>query len=103
VVHSPVTTPVKESTPASECTLEITPVKQISPNELTSPVLTAGKNKRNPFFKQKNSFSPRKDVTGPSPSLFTAGGAQGQKFSALSKFSKLKRTEIDDKTIVQSR
>jgi hypothetical protein len=107
VVHSPVTTPTKQGSPieklaSTESASETTSAKHGLPSELTSPVLTTERNKRNPFFKQTYPDSPRKDLTGSSPSPFATGGREW-KFSALSKFGRLKWTDIDDKTIVQSR
>jgi hypothetical protein len=107
VVHSPVTTPTKQGSPTEkwasvESASEVTSGKHKLPIELISPVLATGRNKRNPFFKQMYSVSPRKDLTASSPNPSTTGG-QEWKFSALSKFGRLKWTEIDDKTLVQSR
>jgi hypothetical protein len=80
---------------------ELTPVQQRSPKRLTSPVLT-GKKRRNPFFKQTYPHSPTKNPTISSSSPY-ATGLREQKFSALSKFGKLRWTDIDDETIVKSR
>jgi hypothetical protein len=107
VVHSPVTTPTKQGSPteklaSEESTSEATSSKHNLPAELTSPVLTAGRSKRNPFFKQMYPDSSQKDLTGSSPSPSATGGREW-KFSALSKFGRLKWTQIDDKIIVQSR
>jgi hypothetical protein len=71
-------------------------------SELPSPVLTTGRNKRNPFFKQIYPDSPRKALTTSPPGPSVTGGREW-KFSALSKFGRVKWTEIDDKTVVQSR
>ncbi|XP_069680716.1 exonuclease 1 isoform X2 [Periplaneta americana] len=92
--NSPVASPVKEA--------ETTPVKQSPPPQLTSPVLASGKSRRNPFFKQ----SPRKETPESSWSLLglrDTKEAPERKFSALSKFGKLRRTVIDETTVVQSR
>ena len=108
VVHSPDTTPTKQSAHVADqqtsikCVTELTPVQQRSPKRLTSPVLTTEKNRRNPFFKQTHPHSPTKNPTISSSSP-CATGLREQKFSALSKFKKLRQTDIDDKTIVQSR
>jgi hypothetical protein len=108
VVHSLELTPTKQAAHATEqqtsikCVTEVTPVKQRSPKRLASPVLTTGKNRRNPFFKQTHPHSPTKNPTLSSSSPCTTG-LREQKFSALSKFGKLRRTDIDDETIVQSR
>jgi hypothetical protein len=109
VIHSPDTTPTKycaaaaEKQASVEDALEMTPVEQSFPNKLTSPVLMTERNKRNPFFKQRHPDSPRKDLTGCSPSLYATEGTRERKFSALSKFGRLRRTENDDTTVVQSR
>jgi hypothetical protein len=107
-VHSPHATPTKQGAPVAErqasikCVTELTPVKQCSPKRLTSPVLTAGKNRRNPFLKQTHPNSPTNNQT-ISSSGPCAKGFREQKFSALSKFGRLRWTDIDDKTVVQSR
>jgi len=107
-VHSSDTTPTKQGAHATEqqtslkCVTELTPVQQRSPKRLTSPVLTTGKNRRNPFFKQTHPHSSTKNPTISSSSPY-ATGLREQKFSALSKFGKLRRTDIDDETIVKSR
>jgi len=107
-VHSSDTTPTKEGAHATEQqtsikrATELTPVQQRSPKRLTSPVLTAGKNRRNPFFKETHPHSPMKNLT-ISSSVPYATGLREQKFSALSKFGKLRRTDIDDETTVKSR
>lgn len=106
-VHSSDMTPTKQGADATEqqtsmkCVTELTPVKQRSPKRATSPVLTTGKNRRNPFFKQTHPHSPTKNPTSSSSPYTT--GLREQKFSALSKFGKLRRTDIDDETIVKSR
>lgn len=109
VVHSPDTTPTKQDAHVADqqtsikCVTELAPVQQCSPKRLTSPdLLTTGKNRRNPFFKQTHPHSPTKNPTVSSSSP-CATGLREQKFSALSKFKKLRRTDIDDETIVQSR
>lgn len=107
VVHSPVTTPTKQGSPteqqaSEESVSEVTSAKHSLPSEMTSPVLTTGRSKRNPFFKQMYPDSPRKNLTG-SSLIPSATGGQEWKFSALSKFGRLKWTEIDNKTVVQSR
>lgn len=108
VVHSLELTPTKQGAHAAEQqtsikrVAEVTPVKQHSPKRLASPVLTTGKNRRNPFFKQTHPHSPTKNPTISSSSPCTTG-LQEQRFSALSKFGKLRRTDIDGETIVQSR
>ena len=107
-VHSLDTTSTKQGAHATEqqtsikCATELTPVQQRSPKRLASPVLTTGKNRRNPFFKQTHPHSPTKNPTISSSSP-CATGLQQQKFSALSKFGKLRRTDIDDETVVKSR
>jgi hypothetical protein len=85
-----------------ESASEVTSEKHRLPSKPISPILTNGRNKRNPFFKQMYSDSPGRDLTASSSSL-SATGTREWKFSALSKFGRLKWTEIDDKTIVQSR
>lgn len=92
-----------EKQASAEGASEMTPVRQSSPNKLTSPVLVTGRNRRNPFFKLVHPGSPRKDVTGSSPNCYALEETRERKFSALSKFGRLRRTEIDDMTIVQSR
>ena len=107
-VHSSDTTPTKqgahvtEQQTSIEQVTKLTPVQQCSPKRLTSPVLTTGKSRRNPFFKQTCPDSPTKNLTTSSSSPY-ATGLREQKFSALSKFGKLRRTDIDDETIVKSR
>ena len=108
LVHSPDMTPTKQVAPVAEqrtsiqCVMELTPGKQGSPNRLISPILTTGKNRRNPFFKQTHPDSPTKSPTISSSSPYGTG-FRGLKFSALSKFGRLRWTDIDDKTVVQSR
>lgn len=107
-VHSSDTTPteqgahVTEQQTSIEHVTEMMPVQQHSPKRMTSPVLTTGKNRRNPFLKQTHPHSPMKNLTISSSSPY-ATGLREQKFSALSKFGKLRRTDIDDETTVKSR
>ncbi|KAJ9593956.1 hypothetical protein L9F63_014597 [Diploptera punctata] len=93
------------SSPGTQCTSSPTesissPVKdEVAATKAVSPVLNAGKSRRNPFFKQLSSASPNenkllglRDVT-----------SSEVKFSAINKFNKLRHTDIDDTVLVHSR
>ncbi|KAJ9578102.1 hypothetical protein L9F63_025039, partial [Diploptera punctata] len=74
-------------------------LNEVAATKAVSPVLNAGKSRRNPFFKQLSSASPNenkllglRDVT-----------SSEVKFSAINKFNKLRHTDIDDTVLVHSR
>ena len=105
IVHSPPPSPLKNSIEALYSPAEskidplASPVKIITADEaVKSPVLSGKKNRRNPFFKGQPSQN-----TSSSSMLGLRDEVTEEKFSALSKFSKMRRTQIDEQVIVQSR